>query len=72
MASIDHLIETAKRSGKPTAFVVADAVSSGRRQIEMTLRIRTCVAEAEMPVFPSIRRAAQSLSRLAAFYAGNR
>ena len=72
MASIDHLIETAKRSGKPTAFVVADAVSSGRREIGMTLRIRNCVAEAKMPVYPSIRRAAQSLSRLAAFYANNR
>ena len=72
MAATDHLIKTAKRSGKPTAFVVADAVSSGRRQIEMTLRIRNCVAEAKMPVYPSIRRAAQSLSRLAAFYADNR
>ena len=71
MAPIEHLVETAKRSGKPAAFVVNDAVSSGRREIEMTLGIRTRVTEAGLPVYPSIRRAARSLSRLAAFHADN-
>ena len=68
MAPIERLVETAKRAGKPAAFVVSDAVSNRRGDIDVTLRIRACVAEAGLPVYPSIRRAARSLFRLAAFY----
>ena len=68
MEPIDRLVEIAKRSGKPTAFVVNDEVSSQRWQADILLGMRTRAADAKVPVFPSIRRAARSLRQLADFH----
>ena len=66
--SLDKTLEIAKGAGKPVALVMGDTVSEFAWQVEFVMESRKRINAVGMATFPTVRRAAQALFRLAGYY----
>ena len=66
--AIKGYLEVADKIDKPLALVINDTVGEGLAQTETLAESRRAAVRAGMPVFPSIRRAALAMGRLATYY----
>ena len=67
-ASPSRSIEIGREAGKPAAFVLADTVAHSQNRNKRLVKGRDTLVEAELPIYPTVQRAARALSRLATFY----
>ena len=66
--TLDSTLTLATASGKPTALVIGDALSDLPWQNDFVTESRKRINKAGHAAFPTVRRAASALYRLAAYY----
>ncbi|MCS7207759.1 MAG: CoA-binding protein [Dehalococcoidia bacterium] len=67
-ATVQAFIQIAQRACKPVAVVLGDTLAHQPWQREIIRELRETLAAAGVATFPTVRRAARSLARLATYY----
>ena len=68
MRSPQAFLDMAKDIDKPLALVMNDTVAEHQWQNDFLAEMRRMAVGKGVPIFPSIRRAAKAMSRMATYY----